>query len=124
MTTTTVSHRPFRALSIGAALLLVAVTVSGCAMSPGQQSTLEGAGVGAAGGAALGAIGGAIVGNPGMGAAIGAATGSLLGAGGGYLYNRYDQQQQQQQAQSAQMRAQLAQQQAEINRLKAQQGGN
>jgi outer membrane murein-binding lipoprotein Lpp len=102
-------------------LLSLTVVVGGCAMSSGQQDTLEGAGLGAAGGAALGAIGGAIVGNPGAGAAIGAIAGGVLGAGGGYVYNQHQQQANQQAAQTAQLQAQVAQQQAEINQLRQQQ---
>jgi hypothetical protein len=102
-------------------LLLCAAVLNGCAMSPGQQDSLEGAGLGAAGGAALGAIGGAIVGKPGAGAAIGAIAGTALGAGGGYVYNRANQQANQQAAETAQLRAQVAQQQAEINQLRTQQ---
>ncbi len=66
-----------------AALGLVAL-LTGCAnMSSGEQRTLSGAAIGAAGGAA---IGGLAKGRPMTGAAVGAAAGAL----GGYLYDRHE----------------------------------
>ena len=62
----------------------LAVGVSGCAdMSSGEQRTLSGAAIGAAGGAL---IGGLAKGKPLTGAAWGAAA----GAAGGYLYDRHE----------------------------------
>lgn len=65
-------------------MAVLAVSVSGCAnMSSGEQRTLSGAGIGAAGGAL---IGGLATGRPLRGAAIGAAAGAV----GGYLYDRHE----------------------------------
>lgn len=59
----------------------LAFATPGCAnLTPAQNGTLGGAGIGAAGGAVLGAISG----NAGLGALIGAG----VGAGGGYLYGK------------------------------------
>lgn len=66
----------------GAALLASFVALAGCSdMNSSQQSTLSGAGIGAAGGAVIGAVTG---GNPLAGAAIGGAA----GAAGGYLLDQ------------------------------------
>ncbi len=60
---------------------------TGCAnMSSGEQRTLSGAGIGAAGGAL---IGGLATGRPLRGAAIGTAVGAVSG----WLYNRHEQSQ-------------------------------
>lgn len=65
-------------------MAVVALTVSGCAnMSSGEQRTLSGAAIGAAGGALIGELG---KGKPLTGAAIGAAAGAL----GGFLYDRHE----------------------------------
>jgi hypothetical protein len=60
------------------------VGITGCAnMSSGEQRTLSGAGIGAAGGAL---VGGLATGRPLRGAAIGAAAGAV----GGWLYDRHE----------------------------------
>ena len=60
--------------------------LAGCAnMSSGEQRTLSGAAIGAAGGALVGEL---ATGRPLTGAAIGAAA----GAAGGYLYDRHEKQ--------------------------------
>jgi uncharacterized membrane protein len=68
-------------------LMLAACLVSGltaCAnMSSGEQRTLSGAAIGAAGGALIGQM---ATGRPLTGAAIGAAA----GAAGGWLYDRHE----------------------------------
>jgi osmotically inducible lipoprotein OsmB len=59
------------------ALIVFAFTFAGCAgMSRTQQTTLSGAGIGAAGGAVLGAV---VGGSPLAGAAVGAAVGGAAG---------------------------------------------
>jgi len=59
------------------AVLITAVSVSGCVgMTGRQQSTLSGGAIGAGGGALLGAISG---GSPAVGAAVGGAAGALTG---------------------------------------------
>ena len=66
------------------AALFLAALLAGCAnMSSGEQRTLSGAAIGAAGGAL---IGGMAKGRPMTGAAVGAAAGAL----GGYLYDRHE----------------------------------
>lgn len=65
-------------------LAVLIAAVSGCAdMSSGEQRTLSGAAMGAAGGALIGELG---KGKPLTGAAIGAAAGAV----GGYLYDRHE----------------------------------
>ena len=79
------------AILSGCSLLVV-----GCAnMSQSQQSTAEGAGIGAAAGAVIGALAGG-----GEGAAIGAAAGAGTGALGGYLWNEHLEKQKQQMQQA------------------------
>jgi hypothetical protein len=64
-------------------LLLVTMTVFGCAgMSDTEQRTLSGSAMGAGAGALVGAI----AGDTGMGLAIGAAA----GAAGGFLYGKHE----------------------------------
>ena len=64
-------------------IVVVIVTLAGCAgMTETQQRTLSGGTAGAAGGALIGAI----AGNAGLGAAIGAGTGLV----GGYLYGQHE----------------------------------
>lgn len=64
--------------------LAAASVLTGCAnMSPTQQRTLSGAGIGAAGGTVIGAI----AGDAGLGAVIGAG----VGAASGYLYDQHKQ---------------------------------
>jgi len=58
-----------------AALVIIAVALSGCGHTVPER-TLSGAGIGAAAGAVVGAMAGA----PGAGAAIGAAVGGVTGA--------------------------------------------
>lgn len=60
---------------MSAALMVVALTLSGCGTEIGDRG-LSGAGLGAATGAVIGAI----VGNPLAGAAIGAGAGAIAGA--------------------------------------------
>ena len=75
---------------------LGSMVLAGCAnMSQSQQSTAEGAGIGAAAGAVFGAIAGG-----GKGAAIGAAAGAGLGAAGGYLWNEHLEKQKQEMQQA------------------------
>lgn len=65
--------------------------LSGCAdMSPTQQGTASGAGIGALAGAAIGALA-----NGSRGAVAGAAIGGAAGAGGGYLWSKKMQEQKQ-----------------------------
>ncbi len=59
---------------IGAALVIIALTLSGCGTRPADR-VLSGAGIGAAAGAVFGALAGA----PATGAAIGAAVGGVAG---------------------------------------------
>ena len=62
---------------------LVLVLASGCAdMSSSQQRTLSGAAIGTAAGYALGAV-------TGMSKGTGMALGAAAGAAGGYIYNKY-----------------------------------
>jgi osmotically inducible lipoprotein OsmB len=59
------------------AVILLAVSLSGCVgMSRQQQSTLSGGAIGAGGGALLGGISG---GSPAVGAVLGGAAGALTG---------------------------------------------
>jgi len=64
-------------LSLFAAILVVAVFLSGCAS---MNKTQKGAVIGTAGGAATGAVIGRAAGNTALGAIIGAAVGGAAGA--------------------------------------------
>jgi hypothetical protein len=72
-----------------ALVLILGVTLAGCA-TDGYYDPARSAGAGALGGAATGAALGAIIGvatgSPATGAWVGAAAGGLVGAVGGYLY--------------------------------------
>ncbi|MFZ5453181.1 MAG: YMGG-like glycine zipper-containing protein [Thermodesulfobacteriota bacterium] len=79
--------RKFMAIAM---VLILGVTLAGCATESGYYDPGRSAGAGALGGAAtgaaLGAIIGAATGSPATGAWIGAATGAVVGGVGGYLY--------------------------------------
>jgi len=78
-------------------VLLLSLSLLGCASPSGTynpgQSTATGALGGAAAGAAIGSIIGAATGSPGTGAWVGAATGAVAGGVGGALYARHMNQQ-------------------------------
>lgn len=62
----------------GIAILVLALTTTGCAgMSTQQQRALSGGAIGAAGGAALGALAGSATTGAIVGGAVGVATGAL-----------------------------------------------
>jgi uncharacterized membrane protein len=66
-----------RRIAIVFVIFAFVLTIVGCAgMSRTQQTTLSGAGIGAAGGAVLGAV---VGGNPLVGAAVGAGVGGAAG---------------------------------------------
>ncbi len=77
---TFVSHHPVigPACRIVAAIVLIPVLTTGCAMNQTEQRT--------GAGAAIGALGGALLGTSRESAAIGAA----VGAAGGYIYDQYN----------------------------------
>ena len=78
-------------------VLLLSISVLGCATSSGTyepgKSTAAGALGGAAAGAALGSIIGAATGSPATGAWVGAASGAVVGGVGAALYARHKNQQ-------------------------------
>jgi outer membrane lipoprotein SlyB len=78
-------------------VVLLSITLVGCATPGGTydpgKSTAAGAVGGAAAGAALGSIIGAATGSPATGAWVGAATGAIAGGVGGALYARHMNQQ-------------------------------
>ncbi len=72
--------------------VVLAISLSGCALYESNPRTVQGAGIGAAGGAATGAAIGAVVGG-GKGAGKGAAIGAVVGLlGGGFIGNYMDRQ--------------------------------
>jgi outer membrane lipoprotein SlyB len=89
-----------------ALVLLVGISLFGCATPSGTydpaRSTAAGAAGGAVAGAAIGSIIGAATGSPATGAWVGAATGAIAGGVGGALYARHQNQQMRNRATAAQ----------------------
>jgi len=102
----------------GAAVLALAVIISGCSqpLSTREKSTLVGGGLGAA----TGAIIGAAVGAPGAGAAIGGALGAGTGALVGDQLQKRDVQEAEQQHEIDQQNREIQRQRAELKRLEHQ----